>query len=61
MSRQSYKNLSKQVRIDSGLHHLLKLEAVKANRTIKGLLEECLAELLAVDKPYEKRGKRQTS
>lgn len=57
MSRQSYTNSSKQVRIDSGLHHLLKIESAKANRTIKALLEEVLAELLAVDNPYEKRTK----
>lgn len=58
MSRQSDNKSSKQVRIDSGLHHLLKIESAKANKTIKALLEEVLAELLAVDKPYEKRGKR---
>jgi predicted HicB family RNase H-like nuclease len=50
MSRQSDKKTSKQVRIDSGLHQLLKIEAAKSNRSIKELLEESLAEYLAVDK-----------
>ena len=39
---------TKQVRIDAGLHQLLKVQAAEARRTIKSLVEECLAELLAV-------------
>ena len=50
MSRQSDKKVTKQVRIDSGLHQLLKIEAAKSNRSIKELLEESLAEYLAIDK-----------
>jgi len=42
------KKSTKQVRIDAGLHQLLKIYAAKAGRSIKSLLEECLAELLAV-------------
>lgn len=47
-SRQSDKKPTKQVRIDAGLHQLLKVKAAKSSTTIKGLLEECLAELLEV-------------
>lgn len=47
--RQIDKKPSKQVRIDTGLHRLLKKKAVEENTTIKGLLEEYLAELLAVE------------
>jgi predicted HicB family RNase H-like nuclease len=32
-----------QVRIDSGVHRLLKLEAIRAGKTIKEYLEEVLA------------------
>ena len=52
---QSDKNLAKQVRIDAGLHHLLKLEAAKRSMSIKTLLEGVLAELLEVK--GEKGGK----
>lgn len=47
--RQIDKKTSKQVRIDTGLHRLLKLQAIKEETTIKGLLEGYLAELLAVE------------
>lgn len=33
-----------QVRIDSGVHRLLKLEATRAGKTIKEYLEEVLAD-----------------
>ena len=55
MSRQSDKKVTKQVRIDSGLHQLLKIEAAKSNRSIKELVEESLAELLAVPNTINKR------
>jgi len=46
---QSDKNLTKQVRIDTGYHTLLKIKATKAGVSIKTLLEGYLADLLAVD------------
>lgn len=45
---QSDKNLTKQIRIDAGLHQLLKVKAAKSGMSIKTLLEGYLAELLAV-------------
>ncbi|MBI3379355.1 hypothetical protein HY029_01210 [Candidatus Gottesmanbacteria bacterium] len=39
---------TKQVRIDSELHRLLKVKAAKSGMTIKNLLEEYLADLLGV-------------
>jgi predicted HicB family RNase H-like nuclease len=47
-SRQSDNKLTKQVRIDAGLHRLLKIKASTERTSIKALLEGCLAELLAV-------------
>jgi len=41
--------VTKQVRIDSGLHKQLKIKAAKQSTTIRDLIEGCLAELLAVD------------
>ena len=49
MSRQIDKKSTKQVRIDTGLHQLLKVKAAKSGMTIKTLLEGYLADLLAVD------------
>ena len=46
---QSDKNITKQVRIDAGLHTLLKLKATKQGTSIKTLLEGYLADLLGVD------------
>jgi len=46
--RQSYQRETKQVRIDAGLHQLLKIKAAKAGRTIKSILEELLSEFLEV-------------
>lgn len=45
-SRQIDKKVTKQVRIDSGLHQLLKIKAATEKTTIKKLVEGCLAELL---------------
>lgn len=44
--RQSDTKTTKQVRIDAGLHHLLKVRAATEKTTIKELLEGILAELL---------------
>jgi predicted HicB family RNase H-like nuclease len=46
--RQSDRRTTKQVRIDVGLHRLLKIKAAESNTTARQLLEGCLAELLAV-------------
>lgn len=43
------KKSTRQVRIDAGLHRLLKLKATEAGMSIKTLLEGYLAELLAID------------
>jgi predicted HicB family RNase H-like nuclease len=48
-SNKSDKNLTKQVRIDAGLHRLLKLKATNAGVSIKTCLEGYLAELLEVN------------
>lgn len=47
-NRQVDKKTTKQVRIDIGLHELLKIRAATGNTTIKTLIEGCLAELLEV-------------
>ena len=47
--RQIDKKKTKQVRIDTGLHQLLKIMAAEQGESIKGLLEGCLTELLAVE------------
>lgn len=46
---QSDKNLTKQIRIDAGLHTLLKLKATRAGTSIKALLEGYIAEVLRED------------
>ncbi len=43
------KNSTKQIRIDAGLHRLLKLKATDAGISIKTLLEGYLADLLAIE------------
>ena len=43
------KKPTKQVRIDKGLHKLVKIRAAKSGETIKSLVENALAELLAVN------------
>lgn len=47
--QQSDKNSTKQVRIDSELHRLLKVKAAEQGETLKSLMEDALGELLAVD------------
>lgn len=49
-NRQIDKKTTKQVRIDAGLHQLLKIKAAKSGMTIKALLEEYLADILAVNR-----------
>lgn len=44
-NRQIDNKTTKQIRIDAGLHRLLKLHATKTGKTIKQLVEECLTEL----------------
>jgi len=48
-SQQSDKNTTKQIRIDSGLHRLLKIKAAEQGVTVKSVLEDYLAEVLAID------------
>lgn len=48
-NRQIDNKFTKQIRIDVGLHKLLKIKAAKAGMTIKTLLEGYLAELLRVE------------
>ena len=43
------KKTTKQVRIDNGLHRLLKIKSTKSKKSIKELIEGCLVELLAID------------
>jgi hypothetical protein len=49
MSRQSDKKTTKQVRIDAGWHKLVKVEAAKAGRTIREVLEEALSQYLVIE------------
>lgn len=51
--RQIDRKPTMQVRIDTGLHQLLKVKAAKQHTSIKTLLEGCLAELLAVENSDE--------
>ncbi len=44
---QSYKNLTKQVRIDAELHRLLKIKASESQISIKTLIEASLADVLS--------------
>ena len=46
---QSDRNLTKQIRIDTGYHTLLKIKAAKSGMSIKTLLEGYLADLLALE------------
>ena len=46
--RQSYKNKTKQVRIDAGIHKLAKTEAAKSGESLKSLVEGSLADRLGV-------------
>ncbi len=46
-SQQIDKNLTKQIRIDAGLHQLLKIKAAKSGMSIKTLLEGLIIKDLA--------------
>ncbi|OGD84124.1 hypothetical protein A2572_03290 [Candidatus Collierbacteria bacterium RIFOXYD1_FULL_40_9] len=58
-NRQIDNKTTKQIRIDAGIHQLLKVYASQSGTTIKALLEDYLADLLAVDKDevYKPRAK----
>ncbi len=49
MNRKIDKKTTKQVVIDEGLHRLLKKKAAEEGATIKSVLEDYLAEVLAID------------
>jgi len=49
MNRKIDKKTTKQVVIDEGLHRLLKKKAAEQGVTIKSILEDYLADILAVD------------
>lgn len=48
MNKRVDQRTTKQVRIDEGLHNLLKIRAEAEKTTIRELIERCLAELLEV-------------
>ena len=48
-SKQINKNLTTLVRIDAGLHRLLKIKAAQEKTTIRTLIEGTLADLLSVE------------
>jgi len=56
--RQIDKKTTMQVRIDSGLHQLIKVKASTLGISIKTLIEGYLAEILAVDKGGGINGKK---
>lgn len=49
MNQQIDKKTTKQIRIDAGLHKLLKIKATEDGTSIKDCLEGYLGELLAID------------
>ena len=46
MSRQNYKNTTKQVRVSPSLHKRLKVRAAQLGISIKKLLGDCINEYL---------------
>ena len=56
MSKQVTKNPTTLVRIDAGLHRLLKIKAAAENTTIRTLIEGVLADLLSVEESKKNRG-----
>lgn len=48
-NRQIDKKLTKQVRLDYGVHKLVKIEAARAGQTIKSFIEGILADVLTVN------------
>ncbi len=68
MKRQSDKKVTKQIRIDVGWHEYLKVHAAIQGKTIKGVVEECLADYYdpklygeMVDKKRENKGNQTKS
>jgi len=57
-NRQIDQKTTKQVRIDAGLHQLLKIKASTLGIQIKTLLEEYLADLLGVDEGGENKNEK---
>ena len=55
MSQQVDKKPTKQVRIDSGLHRLLKIKVAESGETIRELVEGFIVEGLGTD--YQKNDK----
>ena len=55
MSQQIDKKPTKQVRIDSGLHRLLKIKVAESGETIRELVEGFIVEGLGTD--YQKNDK----
>lgn len=49
-NRQIDTKKTKQIRIDTELHRLLKIKAAQDKTTIKALLEGVLSEILSVEK-----------
>ena len=47
-NKQIDKKKTKHVRIDAGIHQLLKIEAAKSDRSIKSLLDSYVVEGLGV-------------
>ena len=52
-SQQSDTKTTKQVRIDKGLHKLLKIESARRGESIKSLIEGCLMDLLEIKGEYQ--------
>lgn len=50
MSKQIYRAKTKLVRLDASVVKELKIEAARQGRTIRALVEECLTELLGVER-----------
>lgn len=55
MSQLVDKKLSVQVRIDAGLHQLLKEKSKRTGKSIKALVEEGLSEVLAITPKGKRR------
>lgn len=53
--RKVDKNKSKQVRIDAGIHKLLKIHCAERGETLRSVIEGCLADVLGADIDKTKR------
>jgi len=49
-SKQIYQKKTKLVRLDYGIHRLVKIEAAKSGESIKSFIEGILGDVLTVDK-----------